>query len=183
MADIRYDLRRALTILERDAREQGIDLHAPRAPAPTPLLGRRLKGAGVRYAQSIRLVLGAVDAELAATLWSAAILIAIKCAPLGGHLEMGGEADFDALPNRMLIEHVDERVRRALEGLSGRVPEEVLGACEAARRAMAGLLEFALAPVPAEFRAAFDAMKAEGRAPSPFCVAPRDDDPGAPATR
>jgi len=176
MADIRYDLRRALTILERDAREQGIDLHAPREPSPTPLLGRRLKGVGVRYAQSIRLVLGAVDAEQAATLRSAAILIAIKCARLGGHVEMGGEAGFDALPNRMLIEHVDEQVPRALEGLSGRVPQKVLGA-------MAGLLEFALGPVPAEFRAAFDAMKAGGRAPSQFCIAPRDDDPGAPPTQ
>jgi hypothetical protein len=81
----------------------------------------------------------------------------------------------------MLLQHADEQVGRALEGLPGRVPRGLPAECEAARRAVAGLIDFAFGPVPADFRDAFEAMKAAGRAPSPFCIAPRDGDTGGPA--
>ncbi len=80
------------------------------------------------------------------------------------------DVDYDVVPNRMLLEHYDEQARRALEHLARRYSEQVLAQLESSRREIASLLDVAFGPIPEEVRAAFERMKADGRAPSPFCV-------------
>ncbi len=170
MADVAEDMQRCIEMLREAAREEGIDLDAPREPLPVPLAARRLQRAGRRYAESL-VALGepADEDDDRSELRSYVVLTAMKLARLAGHLEMGGDAEFDVAPNRLLLERLDQLAAAVLQRLA-RVAPHAAAQCDAARRQIQPLVQATFGELSGEARAMLEELVARGDAPSPFCV-------------
>ena len=168
------ELGRALEMLQEAAAEDGIDLDAP-LPTPVVVLeAERMHRTGMRVVKCLVAYQpqDEAQAEAVADCMPLASKLAAKVARISSYVsEEEREREvwaLDGMPNMLLIEHVRERLRPALEAAEPSAPPDgsalnVLGALDAQLAPL-------IAAVSAEARAALAALIEQGAAPSPFCL-------------
>jgi hypothetical protein len=169
IAALKDDLAHMIERLEDTAVEDEPDSTAAMSPLPLVLLAKKLNALGMDY---VRRVAAIRPQGAAIELRACALLTAMKLARLAGHLELRSDLEFDVAPNRLLLERVGEKARRALDELrlARAAPSDALDGCDRIAREIDRLLELAFGPIPARVRAELDRRIAQGQAPSPFCV-------------
>lgn len=195
MGDIEETLRESLAMLEQIYREEGLDPDAPVEPPPRNPVAERLDAEAMALGLALHDVLESPAGRRAAArkgggaaaeeISRAVLLFPGKVGRLGAYLESHGrsfepEIAGNAAATFALLEHLDRTLGQALAILGVRSGLEA----HALRRAHARLWRL-LAPLrdglPPEPRRALDALIAQGKAPSPFCL--RGQGGGASATR
>jgi hypothetical protein len=174
MAHVHDSLEEALTLLQRAAEEEGIDLDAP-YPAPVAdLAAERLKrvSMGVVTCLAGYQPLTEAQADAVGECKSLTMKLVTKIARVVGYAEVGWQErevwELDAVPNLLLVEHVKAKLRPALERAQPSAPatSSALDALDQLEPLLAPLL----AGISADARATLAALEAEGLAPSPFLV-------------
>lgn len=177
-ADVLLELERAAQLVERAAREQGIDPSEPPEPEPVvSLTARRLQKLGQSFASAVRKSvdrLPDVSEPDAREVAHEALLVATKCARLVGYFDPLGAPcidddcfEYDAAPNLLLFEELERRLKERIPAL---FPDELARALSARLAEVSALVEPLRAGVSDEARAELAAMIERGEAPSPFLV-------------
>ena len=178
--EVSDSLKSVMKMLEQDAARLGVDLRAPVVSPPTLLQNSRIRSVSMDHTLALFRLLDSLDEgdsslqPLRETLGCASALIGAKIARVSG-----ADPDtwrFDAIPNLLLIEHVDAAVRREIEAVAERLQGDLVRACVESRDRLFALTAQWFDTVTAADRDDFEALVDDGRVPSPFAQCDADDD-------
>jgi hypothetical protein len=174
-SDVGDAMKSAMKMLEVDAKAMGIDLSKPVPARPTSIELAKIRSTAMDHAVALHdLQKSLEDGEpamkrLSRALSRAAAIIAPKIA----RLCVADDADtwaWDAIPNLLLVEHVDAETQSAIEALVEQLKPEFVEAYAKTREKLHASIAHWFASIRPPDRDELDAMIADDRAPSPFGI-------------